>query len=58
MTSLKDLLEYVAVYKIPQFIEPTHGEWFVELIGTLHPAWNEAAADLNEALSAGAVRTE
>ena len=58
MTSLKDVLEYVAVYEIPQFIEPTHGEWFVELIGRHHPAWNEAAADLNEPPLASAMRTE
>lgn len=58
MTSLKDVLKHVAVYKIPQFIEPTHGEWFVELIGRNHPAWDEAAADLNEALLASAVRAD
>lgn len=48
MTRLKHVLEYAVVHEIPQFTEPTHSEWFIELLRKHDPVWNEATAEPNE----------
>lgn len=58
MTRLKDVLEYAVVYEIPHFIEPTHSEWFIELMGKHYPVWREATAEPNELPLASAILAE